>query len=237
LRGEGMGARTTDVIKALDDQKGVTAVALDGNTIALGDTPVVTEMSDISQGLSPGLDATEEDERLILELTSAGPLWAWVPRPSDNAKLLLGPALSKQASAVGAVLQPGEKMSALLRIHAADPELADRVEASLDAARASVAAQRGKREQSGVVNVLDGLMMEMMRGADPERTRRLKALKGHLGTLRPEARDLDIPVLGLLGSEAGGWALQRESVRVLLTADLEAAGLGLIASELTDLLR
>jgi len=237
LRGDGLGAATPDVIKRLEALKGVTAVALDEHTLAVGDTSVVTDLSDIAQGQKPALTSTEEENRLIQNLIMTGPLWAWLPHPADNARRQIGSSLARQAVAVGAVLQPGEPMHAVLRIHGADPEGTDRIEAGLDAARAVAAAQHGAREQEGVVIVLQGLLMEMMRGADAERRQRLSVLKGRLGSLRPEGGPMEIPVLGLLGNQGGGWALQRESFRVLLSAEVDAAGLNLIATEIGDLLR
>ena len=87
------------------------------------------------------------------------------------------------------------------------------------------------------MQVLQGLVNELQRGAQPERKRRLTVLGSQLGRLQGRRESRGLPVMAWLGDGITGMALRREERRLAFSAELSSDQLSVLWNEMAQLLR
>ncbi len=207
---------------SLDEKSELALARLDPDTIALGEVSMVQKIAAIAAGTESPAAMSDEDDRLVATLRTAGPIWAWLPNPA-GAPGLLGSQLAMEAASVGAAMTNTEPTRIVLRVHGKDVERAVTLESQLDQIRAQASAK-------GTIDVeleraLRAVINEISRDANPDRRTRLRAIEKRLAK-SSDATGSSVPAISSLEDAASAWTLHREGTRTTLGADLASPALG-----------
>ena len=183
---------------------------------------MVQKIAAIAAGTESPAAMSDEDDRLVATLRTAGPIWAWLPNPA-GAPGLLGSQLAMEAASVGAAMTNTEPTRIVLRVHGKDVERAVTLESQLDQIRAQASAK-------GTIDVeleraLRAVINEISRDANPDRRTRLRAIEKRLAK-SSDATGSSVPAISSLEDAASAWTLHREGTRTTLGADLASPALG-----------
>jgi sec-independent protein translocase protein TatC len=218
LRAPGLGALVGAV-------EGLSAAALDEETIAIGDEAAVRALAETASGQREALVPTEEEGRLLAQLRTTGPLWAWLPTLEETPTALTDPVVAKHAAAIGGSIHLGETPRLSFLAHAAGRESADALEAQLGALGRVVSAMSADSDSSALLDILSELTGELKQHAVGGRKARFSAIATRLKALKQPDQRRGSTWLGPLKLSTTGWSLRRDDRRLALTSSLDDDGL------------
>lgn len=233
LRHEGLGAHLDALVEALPAKDSLgrswAVSALDENTLAFGERGLLEEVVAVAAGEADSAARHDEDRRLIRELSSAGPVWAWLPAPTTNGQLVFGEAAAETLYSAGGFVSierrraDDVRVRLTLKVRGEDMAGGDMLEARIDAARMAIRAASTDAWRVAVVEVLRSLADEVRREGGAVAADRLARADTTLRALEPGANAKGtLPVFRWLGAKATGWSLRREEQWVLLSTDIDS---------------
>ena len=218
LRAPGLGALATAI-------EGMSAAALDEETIAIGDQAAVHALVQTAQGQREALIPTDEEGRLLTQLRTTGPLWAWLPTSEDAPTELTDPVVAKHASAVGGSIHLGETPRLSFFAHAGGRDSADALEAQLGALGRVVSSMGASSDSGALLGVLSDLTKELEAHAVGARKAKFTQIAQRLQALQKPDPTRGSTWLEPLKLSKTGWSLRRDDRRLVLTSSLDSEAL------------
>jgi len=207
----------------------ISVVALDDDTLAIGDPAFIAAVLD---GEIDSLDGDSDEVRLLRRLTRSGPAWVWLPGKSPLRPLLLGTTSEEALGAVGASLSLTAPRQLLIDVPLSSDirstGTGDRVTARIEAARVMSLANASTDRDDEIVGILKTLTQEMATLAPASRTPALTALSSRLEALaKPAQTSADgFPPLVMLASHLRGVSVRLDDNRIHVTSEIADSALG-----------
>jgi len=209
------------------------ASPLDEDTLVLGHRNLVVDVIGAFDGAGTAAVRNEEDDRLITRLGASGPVWAWLPAPSD-AQPLLGDVTAPEVGNAGAVLSLGDRQRLSFHVRAKDESRVDLLDAQLEAARGEALAVESDARLGRVVKALRGLAVELERVAPPEHKPRVAAIREDLvGLQATDDGDGRIRALAAVAPLARGWSVRQNETWFVLTTELTEDGVPALVDDVS----
>ena len=228
VRGPGCGALRDAVATALENAAAkdahldVGVLTVDENTFALGGSETMALVGDILAGERDGYVTGELEKRLLGRIQASGPLWAWLPDPSQSGDSLLSAPVASSLKAAGAWLHTGDEPSVSFEFRASDAIRADTIEARLDTEKVNLRHDPKKTLADGSAAALLLLIQEAKKSASPMTRADLIDLQQNL-TPSPTAAKASsqVPLMSLLAKDVQNWAVRRNEHWITLTTELK----------------
>ncbi len=215
--------------------------ALDEATLAVGSSELFDLQAAVFAGQTEAVARSTLDERLLVRLRAAGPVWAWLPQSPRRAAAVIGPHEAGSVAALGGWSQPsGDGVAVTVELRARDAHAAELLQARLDALRAGAGAAVLADEQRVLAEALLTLAAEVRPTLPPERAARLESAEARVRRLlgpapggeggrqgghgeggEGEEEAPGPPLLAELGARAAGWSVTRRDAWVTLTIEAD----------------
>ncbi len=225
LRGGGAGP----IAAALALPAPRRAVALDEDTLLIGDPPLVDAITD---GRVRALDEGNDDARLLRRVSRGGPVWAFLPASSRARAALLGTSAGEPLGAVGASASLTAPRQLIIDVPL-DAKLradgvGDRVTARIESARVVSLATPESARDVELVEIVDALAAELEASGAPPRPSlaELRARLARLGAQRSDSKADAFPPLVMLAEHLRGVSVRLDESRVHVTAEIDDGALG-----------
>ncbi len=184
-------------------------------------------------------DFTREEDRLLIRLQNAGPLWVWLSPESPSRSAILGTDNATELTSTGAALTLSPRRQVVYDLPDRLPANEDgadkgkkperesrqnRIEARIEAARVAALTQGQANDDDSTRAALLAIGRELATLSDAAAKARLQAALAPLqhGPLpQPET----FPALSALARDLRGVSVRREEARITVTAELADEGL------------
>jgi sec-independent protein translocase protein TatC len=241
VRGDDLASLEGSVREALNDKKsafkGVRLAVLDEHTMALGDESLVKSIEKTTSADAHAYSPSDAENLLLTRLKTAGPLWAWLPRPAASDTHPLGPKVGADAAATGAAVQVADALKLGIHVVTDDRSRADALEAHLDEQLHAMSQHRNQRQQKELVDVMQGVVTEMKRQGGPQASARLAHVEQELSRLSPLHPTSSDTLLHKLSLSSGRWNLKRNDTRMELKNELQGEILTVWLKQALDLMK
>ena len=226
IRGENLGSLhesvAAELTKAGTKDSGVDIgfITVDEHTLAFGDSTLIKLVAEIVAGEREGYVPGEFETRLLGRIQASGPVWAWLPDPSNTGESLLSPTVATGLKAAGAWIQTGDEPSVSFEFRAEDAVRADTIEARLDAEKTNLRAPISHTSTS--TKALVTILREVRKSASPATRADLNDLESGLVSAAPATpKQPQVPFMSILSSHVQNWAVRRNDNWVTLTTELK----------------
>jgi len=184
-------------------------------------------------------DFTREEDRLLMRLEKAGPLWVWLSPESPARAAILGTDNASELTSTGAALLLSPRRLVVYDLPdrlPADEDGSDkkkkperesrqnRIEARIEAARVAALTQGQANDDDSTRAALLTIGRELATLSDPAARARLEAALGPL-LQGPVPQPETFPALSALARDLRGVSVRREEARITVTAELADEGL------------
>lgn len=232
FRDSGLGAHAAAIRERLSAGHGpallatdLVAAQTDDDTLVVGHRNMVAAALAVVFAEAPGHPRNVDDERLLKRLALSGPVWAWVPTPSEHGAAFLGDTLVDDVGNAGASLVLGADVKLGLYVRAKDEDSMATLDGELQAARNNALAVESGARLRVLFELLDALTEEVEAMAAGGQRARLNAIRTRLAPLKATHDPVRVAILATVAPYARGWSVKQNKTWFTLTTELDERGL------------